>query len=59
METSAPNMGESRAAPESGMDRASADRGPRQAKANPDSTSSIRHAAQAVTKAAQPANVVS
>jgi hypothetical protein len=35
METSAPNMGQSRAAPESGIDHASTDRGPRQAKANP------------------------
>jgi AraC family transcriptional regulator len=43
MATGAPNMGESRAAPENGMDNASIDRGPRQVKANPDSTSSICH----------------
>ncbi|MBR0911621.1 hypothetical protein [Bradyrhizobium japonicum] len=43
METSAPNVGESRAALKSGMDRTSTDCGPRQAKANLDSTSSIHH----------------
>jgi AraC-like DNA-binding protein len=43
METSAPNVGESRAALKNGMDRASTDCGPRQAKANLDSTSSIHH----------------